>query len=51
MGIIENIYRTKLFCRCDDKGTAYYFSAKDFDGLNAAPYSFVSSKRFPHLVQ
>ena len=42
--IIENFYRTKVFCRCDDKGTAYYFSAKDFDGLKAEPYSFVSSK-------
>ena len=42
--LIENIYRTKVFGRCDDKGTAYYFSAKDFDGLNAVPYSFVSSK-------
>ena len=42
--IIENFYRTKVFCRCDDKGTAYYFSAKDFNGLNAVPYSFVSSK-------
>ena len=41
---IENIFRTKVFCRCDDKGTAYYFSAKDFEGLNAVPYSFVSSK-------
>ena len=42
--IIESIYRTKVFCRCDDKGTAYYFSAKDFDGLHAEAYSFVSSK-------
>lgn len=41
---IESIYRTKVFCRCDDKGTAYYFSKKDFDGLNAVPYSFLSSK-------
>ena len=41
---IENIYRTKVFCRCDDKGTAFYFSAEDFSGLNAVPYSFVSSK-------
>lgn len=41
---IENIYRTKVFCRCDDKGTAYYFSAKDFPALNAVPYSFLSSK-------
>ncbi len=41
---IESIYRTKVFCRCDDKGTAYYFSAKDFEGLNAVPYSFISSK-------
>ena len=44
MGIIENIYRTKVFARCDDKGTAYYFSAKDFEGLNSVPYSFLSSK-------
>ena len=44
MGIIENIYRTKVFARCDDKGTAYYFSAKDFEGLNSVPYSFASSK-------
>ena len=42
--IIESIYRTKVFCRCDDKGTAYYFSAKDFENLNAVPYSFTSSK-------
>lgn len=42
--LIENIYRTKILGRCDDKGTAYYFSAKDFEGLNAVPYSFISSK-------
>ncbi len=42
--LIENVYRTKLFARCDDKGTAYYFSAADFEGLNAIPYSFISSK-------
>lgn len=44
MGFIENIYRTKVFGRCDDKGTAYYFSADDFEGLNKEPYSFLSSK-------
>lgn len=41
---IENIYRTKVFARCDDKGTAFYFSAEDFDGLRKEPFSFPSSK-------
>lgn len=41
---LEKIYRTMVFGRCDDKGTAFYFSAEDFPGLNKVPYSFVSSK-------
>ncbi len=40
--IIEQ-YKSMAFCRCDDNGTAYYFSANDFEGLNSLPYSFVSS--------
>ena len=32
------------YTRCDDNGTAYYFTTKDFKGLVAEPYSFVSSK-------
>ena len=42
--LIENIYRGKVFARCDDKGTAYYFSAEDFEGLQKNPYTFLSSK-------
>ena len=38
----------KKFCeqthiRCDDNGTAYYFSADDFEGLHKIPYAFKSS--------
>ncbi len=40
---IEKVYRATLYGRCDDNGTAYYFSHKDFEGLNAQPYTFVSS--------
>ncbi len=37
---IEKIYRAKAFSRYDDTGRAFYFSHKDFDRLNAYPYSF-----------
>lgn len=40
---IEKVYRATLYGRCDDNGTAFYYSHKDFNGLNAQPYSFVSS--------
>lgn len=40
---IEKIYRSTLYGRCDDNGTAFYFSAQDFEGLEAQPYTFVSS--------
>lgn len=40
---IEKVYRQTLYGRCDDTGEAFYFSKEDFDGLNALPYSFVSS--------
>lgn len=40
---IEKVFRSALYGRCDDNGSTFYFSHKDFKGLNAEPYSFVSS--------
>ena len=40
---VLNIYKDMLFKRCDDEGTAYYFSAADFPGLHVQPYSFAAS--------
>ena len=40
MKFIKKLYNSFIFKRCDDMGTAYYFSAKDFDTLNAEPYEF-----------
>ena len=39
---VEEMYRKQLFSRCDDAGTAYYFSAEDFPGLAREPYEFSS---------
>lgn len=44
MKFIKKIYNSFIFARCDDKGTAYYFSAKDFDSLTAEPYIFEGNK-------
>lgn len=41
---IEEVYKAQLFVRCDDIGIAYYFSHKDFPGLNAERYELTSSK-------
>lgn len=46
---IENIYRSKMFNRCDDKGVAFYFSAEDFSGLKSQPYIFAS--KLGHKLQ
>lgn len=40
---VKKIYNSLIFKRCDDEGTAYYFSAKDFEGLNTEPYIFRGS--------
>lgn len=40
---IVNIYRGMAYTRCDDNGTAYYFSSDDFPGLQKEAYSFSSS--------
>ena len=30
---IMNFYKGMMYARCDDNGTAFYFSASDFPGL------------------
>lgn len=41
---IVNIYKGMAYTRCDDNGTARYFTAKDFEGLKSESYEFKSSK-------
>lgn len=40
---ILNAYRSMAYTRCDDTGRVFYFSAADFDGLQAEPYPFRAS--------
>jgi len=40
---VEGMYRKQLYTRYDENGTVFYFSAKDFPGLEKEPFSFVSS--------
>ncbi|MCH5198579.1 MAG: alpha/beta fold hydrolase [Oscillospiraceae bacterium] len=44
MGIISGIYKKAAIHRYDDNGYIKYFSAADFPGLNAEPFSFLSGK-------
>lgn len=37
---VKNLYHKLIFARCDDGGVAYYFSAKDFEGLHSEKFSF-----------
>ena len=41
---IEKEYLKAVRSRCDDGGTAYYFSAADFEGLMQDPYPFENLK-------
>ena len=41
---IIGTFRNNFLRRCDDTGTAFYFSAADFPGLEAEPFSFPSCK-------
>lgn len=41
---IVNTFRSSFLRRCDDTGTAFYFSAADFPGLRAEAFDFPSSK-------
>ncbi len=40
---ITNTFRNGFIRRCDDNGTAFYFSAADFPGLQLEAFSFPSS--------
>lgn len=46
---VIDMYKKIAYTRCDDKGTAYYFSEDDFEGLNKKSYPFKSSKG--HILQ
>lgn len=41
---VEQMYKSRVFTRYDDSGLVKYFTNEDFEGLNAVPYSFKSSK-------
>lgn len=41
--LIVNTFRKQFLVRCDDAGTAHYFSAGDFPGLQQEAFSFPSS--------
>ena len=41
---IVGTFRNNFLRRCDDTGTAFYFSAADFPDLQAEPFCFPSSK-------
>ena len=41
---VEDAFRQAVRIRCDDAGTAYYFSAEDFPGLIREPYAFENQK-------
>ena len=40
---ILNTYKGMMHSRCDDNGTAFYFSPDDFEGLKSEPYTFTAS--------
>lgn len=42
-------YQTMAYTRCDDTGTAFYFSNKDFPRLHQKPFSFYATAG--HLLQ
>jgi len=41
---VIGFYKAFAYTRCDDNGTAYYFSSDDFPGLLREPYPFVSEE-------
>ncbi len=40
---IVDLFKKRMYTRCDDEGKAFYFSHKDFDGLQQEPYPFTAS--------
>ncbi len=41
---VEEIYRSRVFSRCDDTGRVKYFVPEDFPGLEAESYTFPTKK-------
>ena len=41
---INEMYRSAVYTRADDKGRIFYFSSDDFEGLNKEEYNFTSSR-------
>lgn len=39
------VYKRNLFNRCDDNGSIFYFSEKDFKDLRSEEFEFLSSKK------
>ena len=46
---VVNMYKGMMHTRCDDVETVFYFSPKDFPGLQAEPHSFQASAG--HMLQ
>ena len=40
---IVDVFKKKMYTRCDDTGKAFYFSVDDFDGLQREPYPFTAA--------
>lgn len=40
---VVDLFKKKMYTRCDDTGKAFYFSHEDFDGLRREPYAFTAS--------
>ena len=40
---VVDLFKSKMYTRCDDTGKAFYFSHEDFDGLQREPYAFTAS--------
>ena len=37
---VVDLFKKKMYARCDDVGKAFYFSHEDFEGLQREPYPF-----------
>lgn len=42
LNIIKDLFEDAVYKRADDNGAVFYFTYKDFDGLNSEPFSFSS---------
>lgn len=40
---VVDLFKKKMYTRCDDTGKAFYFSAADFEGLHQEAYPFTAS--------